>query len=177
MVALAASAHERLFASDREVRRGGVSYMLETLRGYAADEPGSAPVLILGLDAFAELATWREPQALVAAFDIAVVTRPGYDPALIERLPGWIRTRVQPLSREAARRDKAPHQCAPGPASREGPGRIVLVPLPPIPVSATEVRERIARGESLDGLVAPEIAAYIAKYRLYWRSTAEPTET
>jgi nicotinate-nucleotide adenylyltransferase len=44
---------------------------------------------------------------------------------------------------------------------------VKTVPLPPIDLSATQLRERAARGETLDPWVAPAVARYIARHRLY----------
>lgn len=41
------------------------------------------------------------------------------------------------------------------------------VPMKPLPISASEIRARAARGEALSGLVPPAVASYIAKHRLY----------
>jgi nicotinate-nucleotide adenylyltransferase len=45
--------------------------------------------------------------------------------------------------------------------------RIEIFQLAPQPVSSTEVREFVRRGESIDGLVTPAVAAYIAEHNLY----------
>jgi nicotinate-nucleotide adenylyltransferase len=52
---------------------------------------------------------------------------------------------------------------APGAASE----RIELFEIEPHDVSSTEIRERVARGEPIDGLVVPEVAAYISEHGLY----------
>jgi nicotinate-nucleotide adenylyltransferase len=57
----------------------------------------------------------------------------------------------------------------PGHAPRATSPRIRVFELEPHPVSSTLVRERVGRGEPIDGLVAPEVAAYIAEHRLYSR--------
>jgi nicotinate-nucleotide adenylyltransferase len=41
------------------------------------------------------------------------------------------------------------------------------VPMKPLPISASEIRARVARGEALSGLVPPAVAGFIAKHRLY----------
>ena len=46
------------------------------------------------------------------------------------------------------------------------------VALPAMPVSATDIRERVARGEGIDGLVPPAVARYIDQHHLYHRDTA-----
>jgi nicotinate-nucleotide adenylyltransferase len=45
--------------------------------------------------------------------------------------------------------------------------RMEVFELEPQPVSSTEIRERVRRGESIDGLVVPTVAAYIAEHDLY----------
>jgi nicotinate-nucleotide adenylyltransferase len=42
-----------------------------------------------------------------------------------------------------------------------------LIPLEPMPISASEVRARVRRGESIDGLVPPAVANHIERRRLY----------
>lgn len=157
MVVLATAAHARLLASDRELRRGGVSYMVDTLRGYRRESPPLDPVLILGIDAFAELPSWRQPKALVSEFDIVVVNRSGVDRELAMRgLPSWITDRLAPVSllRGSSRHGSAG-------------GRIGRLDLPRFPVSATGVRGRLRRGRRISGLVDRAVAAYISKYHLY----------
>jgi nicotinate-nucleotide adenylyltransferase len=42
-----------------------------------------------------------------------------------------------------------------------------MVPLPPMPISATDIRARVSRGESISGLVPATVAGYIARHHLY----------
>ncbi|WP_119154946.1 nicotinate-nucleotide adenylyltransferase [Caldimonas tepidiphila] len=56
---------------------------------------------------------------------------------------------------------------SPAPALAALPHRVVELPLPPMPLSSTEIRARAARGEPLDGLVPPAVARYIAQHHLY----------
>jgi nicotinate-nucleotide adenylyltransferase len=50
------------------------------------------------------------------------------------------------------------------------PHRAVVLPLPAMPVSATDLRARLARGEAIAPLVAPAVAGYIAQHHLYART-------
>jgi nicotinate-nucleotide adenylyltransferase len=50
------------------------------------------------------------------------------------------------------------------PAAREG---VVLFEMPPVPISSTEVRERVARGEPIEGLVPARVAELIRELGLY----------
>jgi len=45
--------------------------------------------------------------------------------------------------------------------------KVQLVPMPPMPISASEVRARVARGEDISTLVPPAVANHIARHRLY----------
>ncbi len=79
----------------------------------------------------------------------------------LEALPTWKEPeRVLELARlgVAAR---------PGYSSEPASDRIERFELEPYDVSSTEIRARARRGEPLDGLVVPEVAAYIAEHGLY----------
>ena len=45
--------------------------------------------------------------------------------------------------------------------------KVDLIPMPPMPISASGIRERAGRGEDLSALVPPAVANYIARHRLY----------
>lgn len=61
----------------REIFRGGVSYMIDTLRELAREHPGADLVLILGSDAAREMPRWREADEVARLATIAVVARAG----------------------------------------------------------------------------------------------------
>ncbi len=82
MVRLATADWPLFAVSDLEIRRGGVSYTVDTVRqvrqlfGLAREEL----FLIIGSDSLQEITTWREPEEIFAACQVVVVTRPGFDP-------------------------------------------------------------------------------------------------
>jgi len=47
------------------------------------------------------------------------------------------------------------------------PDRVVFFEIDPIRVSSSEIREKVGRGEAIDGLVPPAVAAEIADRGLY----------
>ena len=71
-------------ASDLELRRGGASYTIDTLRELARTEPDAELFLVLGGDAAAGLDTWERPAEVAAACRIVVVDRPGSTSAVPE---------------------------------------------------------------------------------------------
>jgi nicotinate-nucleotide adenylyltransferase len=148
----ASSSPTRGEVSDLELRRNGPSFTFDTLIAFLQE--GLTPLqffFIIGADAFAEIATWhRYPEVLDAAH-FAVVSRPG---TTLEHL----RARLPSLAARIA---------APPTALTAETTRIILIEAATPNVSSTEVRRRAARGESLEGLVTPAVAAYIAQHSLY----------
>ncbi|HTL03082.1 MAG TPA: nicotinate-nucleotide adenylyltransferase [Vicinamibacterales bacterium] len=137
MTALAA-AERGMLASDLELRREGPSFTALTLEALHRD--GYAPsqlFFITGSDAFAEISTWYDYPRLFELSNFAVVSRPGY-PAAVPRFP-MTTSSTSVIAVEANTPD----------------------------VSSTEIRRRVAAGESIQGLVAPSVASHIERHRLY----------
>lgn len=101
-------------------------------------------VFVIGGDELADLQRWKRPDRVLELVRLAVATRPGVPDGAL---------------REAR-------------AGSPAPDRILFFALEPVAVSSTEVRERVARGEPIDQLVAPAVAAEIARLGLY-RDRAE----
>lgn len=97
------------------------------------------PVFLVGADQFAEFLTWKEPEAVLELARLGVATRPGFPR---ERLDAVL-------------------------ARLPDPSRVRFFEIEPVPISSTEVRARVARGEPIDGLVPPPVAALVAELGLY----------
>ena len=67
-----------LVVSDIEIRRGGPSYTVVTLRELTAAHPGAELFLIIGRDLVDDFASWHESTAIGHLATIVVVDRPGY---------------------------------------------------------------------------------------------------
>lgn len=127
-----------LAVSDVEVRRAGPSYTIDTVDQLRAADPERELVLILGRDAAAALPTWERHEELVAAVELALIDRAGVVP---------------------------PGRPAPDPGVTGA--RTHVVPMRRIDVSSTELRQRAAAGLPLVPLVAPGVAALVARHGLY----------
>lgn len=68
---------EGLEVGDDEVRRGGPTYTVDTLRDWHAAKPEVKVFLVLGADAVTNLGTWKEPHEVLALSTLVVVSRPG----------------------------------------------------------------------------------------------------
>lgn len=156
MVSLAVASRGQFEASDLELRRPGPSFTADTLRELHASGVESWQIFfIIGTDAFADIATWREYPAVLDLAHFVVIARPGqpFD-GLRDRLPG-LSSRMRPAEDGRG-----------GPAAGE-PCAIFLVNAATPNVSSTEIRERAARRLPLTGLVAPDVEDYIRQHGLY----------
>ena len=138
MVRRAIADNPRFDCADLEVRRAGPTYTVDTLR--ALHQPGEDLYLILGADALRDLPNWHRPADIAQLARIVVVGRPGWEDV----------------------------ETAAGVAMVEGLAeRLVLLNTPLIDVSATDLRARARRGESLRYLVPDAVATYIQERDLY----------
>src|SRR5262245_5780484 len=95
MAALAVSNWPGWRVSDIELQSAAPSYTVTTLRrfqddGYSAEEL----FFLIGADAFAEIASWREYPHLLELAHFAVVTRPGFQAVVPRGLPAALARRI-----------------------------------------------------------------------------------
>jgi nicotinate-nucleotide adenylyltransferase len=62
---------------DREIRRGGISFSIDTVRGYGSDFPGAELFYLIGADQTAQLHLWREAAELARLVEFLIIPRPG----------------------------------------------------------------------------------------------------
>ena len=88
MVRLAIAPFPYFQLSDIETRRPDKSYSIDTVNEIKRSaSPDTRLVFIVGLDAFLDIPSWRNPQDLLASCDFAVVSRPGYLFSLLGNFP------------------------------------------------------------------------------------------
>jgi nicotinate-nucleotide adenylyltransferase len=97
------------------------------------------PVFLIGADEFADFPHWKEPEVVLELARLGVASRPGYPQ---EQLDDVL-------------------------AGLAHPERVLFFEIEPQAVSSREIRERVARGEPIDGLVPPAVADEIAGRGLY----------
>jgi nicotinate-nucleotide adenylyltransferase len=158
MLKLAVAEFPGLVVDDGELRREGKSYTVDTLTTLRREFPDHPLLLLLGADAFRGLTTWHRWRELFDLAHLVVVERPGVD--LETELPPPLLA----ILRERLVAD--PESLLSRPA-----GAILRQPIAPLDVSATEIREHIARGagaaEMNRGLLPPAVLAYIDLHHLY----------
>ena len=139
--------------SEAETGRAGRSYTADTLRALHAEGWGPLQLFfILGLDAFADIATWREFPAVLDGAHFVVITRPGATAnETLDQLP-VVRARV----------------LAPGAIPDPASGT-AIIPVEALTrdVSSSAIRERLVHGRPIGHLLPPPVARYIFEHHLY----------
>ncbi len=143
MTRLAIADNPFFAVADDEIRRGGVSYAVDTLRAWRERDPAAPPPLfIIGMDSLRELHLWREIGKLLTLCDFMPLERPGFEPpplaADLRLPPPWGERLLAAVA----------------------PGRRC-------DISSREIRERVARARSIRYLVPEAVARYIAAHELY----------
>lgn len=139
----AAIRHEPgLVVDDREMRRDGVSYTVDTLAELQKDLPGATLVLLMGADAFAHLHTWSRWTQLLERAHLVVVARAA--------------TRLQP-SPETAAELKPRRVLRIAELQQQPAGRWLQLDLPLLDISSTRIRRLLKAGQSVRGLVPDAI--------------------
>ena len=161
MVRLAVAGNPRFTVDDREVRRAGPGYTVDTLTALRAEAGAEQPIVfILGADAFLGFAAWHRWQAIFEFAHLAVAHRPGLAPGRWEeRMPRVL------ADAYAARRLQEPLDVHGRPA-----GGIAVVPFTALDISASLIRERLRAGSSPRYLLPDPVIEYIRTHRLYERS-------
>jgi nicotinate-nucleotide adenylyltransferase len=151
MAALAIQDRIGLMLSDLEMEAGGPSYTSATLdRLEARGVDTSQLFFITGADAFREIATWKDYPRILDRTHFVAVSRPGCAATALRGL----------LPDLGNRMIESPYEIPPRPG-------IFLVDAPTAPVSSTEIRERLARGQDIAGLVPATVKTYIERQDLY----------
>jgi nicotinate-nucleotide adenylyltransferase len=129
----------RTVIDERELRRPGPTYTIDTLRELKTEQPDAQLFLVMGEDQSASLTRWHDWESILQLAVICVAARPtamGQDGGRpLQTLP------LQAQSRQLR--------------------------LPSMPGSATEVRAQVAAGAGIAHLVPPGVARYIDQHNLY----------
>ena len=137
--------------SDMEIRREGRSYTSETVDILREQYPDAEICIVMGTDMFLSFRTWYRWQYMLDTCTIAVLSREAYDNREIEE-----------FCREL---------------ERENSAKVRIIPHQPLPMSSTEIRERLRMGlgsELLPEAVYERIIrtdAYAARPELSWLRT------
>lgn len=150
-----------LVADDRELRRQGPSYSVDTLASLRAELGARARLIMaVGHDAFLRLAEWRDPEGLFAQAHVVVIERPDHQAPL----PATLRALLAGREVESV----AALMAAPR-------GGLLRLALPTrLAISATGIRRRLAEGRSVHYLLPEAVRRHIESRGLYRGDGAAP---
>ena len=143
MLELALEPFPLFTADDREIRRPGPSFTVDTLVDLRQQYPDAPMCLILGFDAYMGLQTWHRWEEIPAMVNFIVLSRPGWEPD-----DGIAHVDIAVL------RD-----------SRSGLAAFWRGV--DVAASSTEVRRRLGAGEDVSGQVPARVLQYIYENELY----------
>jgi nicotinate-nucleotide adenylyltransferase len=153
MVSLAIKSDEHaLFADDREIRRKGPTYTIDTLLEMRAEFSDSPLCLLVGIDAFLGFLSWHRSCEILNYAHIVVAHRPHYKLPEVGELSDLIRkSKQQEIS-----------------YIHENPaGGILFQPITALEISATDIRKQIAMGRDPRYLLPDNVYDYIKQHDLY----------
>ena len=143
MLELAIAGHSAFSISRYETDRGGVNFTVHALAHFREEDPQIELFFLLGADMLHDLPTWHQPGRICELATPVVVRRAGAGEPNLECL-----TRIAtPEQIERIRQ----HQ----------------VQMPQIGISSTEIRRRVAAGQSIRYLTPRAVEKYLETHRLY----------
>ena len=155
MLRLATAGHPELVACDLEATRAGPSYTVDTLRELRRVYPKTEMFVIIGIDAWSDVDTWKRPEDLLALAHVIVTSRPGLDfpdtgvvPPVVARAECWYDPTIQSYHHKSGH-------------------RLIAHPIEGINASSTDIRHRARQGESLKGLVPDTVTDFIQTKGVY----------
>ena len=144
MIALAIAGKKTFEVSDCELKKPAPSYTLETVKQFQA-EYGDGTLIhwLIGADSIDDLTYWHQVVELIDSCILTTMYRAGCAPPDFAKFEAkWGPKRIQKLQEN-----------------------IIQTSL--IDISSTEIRDRLASGRDVTGMLAPSVAEYIRKHGLY----------
>jgi nicotinate-nucleotide adenylyltransferase len=158
MVARAVEGEPALIADDREIRRKGSTYTIDTLLEMRAEMPDIPLCLLVGIDAFLGFSSWHRWKEILDHTHIIVAHRPHYHLPHTGIIAELIQARLQ---KEIAF------------IHENSAGGILLRPITALEISATDIRKQIAMGRNPRYLLPDGVYDYIKKHGTYSISQSE----
>jgi len=144
MISLAIAADARFEVSDYELRKPAPSYTLETVRHFQQVYAEAVSIYwLIGADSVRDLQYWYRIDELIDSCNVCTMYRAGCARPDFTQFEGiWGTKRIEKLQRN-----------------------VIKTSL--VPVSSTEIRQRLAAGDDVSGMLHKSVAEYIRTHGLY----------
>jgi len=161
MVELACDGEPIFSCDERELKRDGYSFTVDTLKELSQEYPKARLYFIIGLDSLLTFTTWHKYQEILSLCHLVVNTRPNYQLNNINQATRSLLNKHQVDDVNALKSINS--------------GGILLLPssIPnhdehlDINISSSEVRQRLINNQDCQHLLSPEVLAFINKNKLY----------
>lgn len=152
MVRHAIESEQALRIDDCEIKRKGPSYTIDTLTYLRKELPDSPLCLIMGIDALLNFPSWNRWEEILQLAHLVVAHRPQYNLPHTGIVADLIKQRLKHATLDLH-------------ASRAG--NILLHPVTPLEISATDIRKQIAMGRNPRYLLPDNVYKYIQEHGVY----------
>jgi nicotinate-nucleotide adenylyltransferase len=146
-----------LLADDREIRRTGPSYTVDTLRELRVAAGKRAIYFCIGMDSLLSLDSWHRWRELTDFAHLVVVARPGWNLPVQGPVADWLADKLVGDVEPADIQLTAKEPC----------GQVLIRKMIPLPIESTRLREDLANGRSVRYLIPDGVLDYIQEHRLY----------
>ena len=143
MLRRAVAKDSRFLVSDMELRRGGISYTVDTIRALKSLHPKVEWILLMGSDSARGLDTWHQVDALLSLCEVAVFLRP--DSLGFEKVISGLS--LSEADKKAVLKNVLNERL--------------------VDISSTEIRQRVRSGRSIRYLVPSEVESFIEEHSFY----------
>jgi nicotinate-nucleotide adenylyltransferase len=126
--------------SDYEIRKGGPSYTVETLRHFRNNIDAEL-YFVLGFDSILQLESWYKGPEILSDYHLITARRPDTDDSKGMQMIDQFREKYD--------------------------SDITVLEMEPVDASSTEIRRNVAEGRPITGMVLPEVEGYIIEHKLY----------
>lgn len=154
MVEVGTQELENVYVDAQEVKRGGKSFTIDTVKEYRKEYDPEQIFLVIGLDQFYQLVEWKNYEKLLEECNFLVVSRPGNMlPMSLDDIPEGLREHVDMLDRNFL-------------AFKSG-RTLEFLRVKGIDANATEIRKLLRTGRGVDKYLDMRVEEYIKEHNLY----------
>jgi nicotinate-nucleotide adenylyltransferase len=143
--------------SDVELKRGGASYTIDTLKHFSSTFPEFEFYFIVGNELFFEIDTWKDFKQLFELSNFTVITRPGFSEDFSSLIPLAVKDDFRYYKKE---KDVTIYL-------HKSSKALAIVQIEGIPVSSTQIRDILRDNKSIKYLVPAPVESYILSKKLY----------
>lgn len=163
MLKIAMKSYSEFYLSNVELNRQGPSYTIDTVKYFQSDQTEPAAYyLILGLDAFLEIDTWKSFKELFRVIPFIVMTRPGLnyceDKDRVTAISDFLNTKISDGYLFSKKDSVYTHKVN---------QPVYMLDITPIDISSTNIRTLIRNKEPVSFLMPEDVELFIKNNGLY----------